>query len=70
MFFLNDDGTVNYQQMIEEIELAIRQGKKRFSDIDKNMHRNYHKFYQPHDESECLEKTKNNIEGLYNYREN
>lgn len=69
MFFLNDDGTVNYQKMIEEIELAIRQGKKRFSDIDKKMHRNYKKLYQSHDESECLEKLKDNIEDLYNYRE-
>ncbi len=65
MFFINQDGTVDYQQMIEEVELAIREGKKRFSETKKQASRNRNRYLKPHDEQECLEKTREAIEKLY-----
>ena len=61
MFFTNEDGTINYQQMIEEVELAIREGKKRFSETKRQASRNRNRYFRPHDEQECLEKTRKAI---------
>ena len=65
MFFINQDSTVDYQQMIEEVELAIREGKKRFSETKKQASRHRNRYLKPHNEQECLEKTREAIEKLY-----
>ncbi len=65
MFFINEDGTLNYQQMIEEIELAIREGKKRFSDTERGKTRNLNRYYSDHDAKDCLDETRKAIERLY-----
>ena len=65
MFFINEDGTLNYQQMIEEIELAIREGKKRFSDTQRGKTRHLDRYYSDHDAKDCLDETRKAIERLY-----
>ncbi|WP_029630613.1 hypothetical protein [[Scytonema hofmanni] UTEX B 1581] len=65
MFFLNKDGTLNYQKMIETIDGYIRSGKNNFFDgLDKrqaNVYRNYIK----HEASECLAKVQEQLSTRY-----
>jgi hypothetical protein len=61
MFFLNDDGSLNYQLMIETIDKAIREGKRNlFDGLDKRA-ANIYRQYLKHEQSECLEHVKHQL---------
>lgn len=54
MFFLNDDGTLDYQKMIMTVGKAIYEGKKNFFDgLDKRTAHIY-RSYMKHGELDCL----------------
>lgn len=65
MFFLNADGTLRYQEMIENVELSIRTGKKNFFDgLDKRK-ANLYRSYLKHQEQECLERARQQLTVRY-----
>ena len=65
MFFINQNGTINYQLMIEEVEQAIREDCKRFSETKRGKTRSLNRYYQDHEAKECLDATKEAIRKLY-----
>ena len=65
MFFTNRDGTINYQQMIVEIEKAIREGYERFSQTKKQASRNRNRYFREHDEKKCVDTLRKNISKMY-----
>jgi hypothetical protein len=65
MFFLNEDGTLNYQKMIETVDNAIRAGKNNFFDgLDKRAAHMY-RSYMKHQESDCLSKVQEQLSTRY-----
>ena len=65
MFFLNSDGTLNYQMMVETVDAAIRAGKKDFFDgLDKRTAHAYRQ-YLKHPESACLENVRRQLNIRY-----
>lgn len=65
MFFLNSDGTLNYQMMVETVDAAIRAGKKNFFDgLDKRTAHAYRQ-YLKHQESACLESVRRQLSIRY-----
>ena len=65
MFFLNDDGTLNYQSMIETVDAAIRAGKRNFFDgLDKRTANTYRQ-YLKHQELDCLNRTRTQMSIRY-----
>ncbi len=66
MFFLNDDGSLNYQLMVETIDKAIREGKNNFFDgLDKRTEHIYRQ-YLKHEQIACLEQVRNQLNVRYN----
>jgi len=67
MFYLNEDGTLNYQKMVVEIDAKIRSGKLNFFDgLDKRA-ANVYRQYLRHEMFNCLVATKNNLDKRYQY---
>jgi hypothetical protein len=65
MFFLNDDGTLNYQQMIVDVEGKIRNGRANFFDgVDKRQAHMYRE-YLKHRETFNLERAEAMLEHHY-----
>jgi hypothetical protein len=65
MFFLNKDGTLNYQKMVETVDNFIRNGKMNFFDgIDKHEHNTYRK-YVKHQASQCLSRVQEQLSTRY-----
>jgi hypothetical protein len=65
MFFLNDDGTLNYQVMIEDVDSKIRDGKKNFfHGLDKRATNAYRAQIQ-HSNYECLTATRDKLAERY-----
>jgi hypothetical protein len=65
MFFLYDDGDLNYQDMIETVDTAIRAGKKNFFDgIDKRK-ANQYRSYLKHQELNCLDRVREQLDVRY-----
>jgi hypothetical protein len=61
MFFINDDGTLNYQDMIETVDAAIRAGKRNFFDgLDKRVTHSYRQ-YLKHQQLDCLTKVRSQL---------
>lgn len=61
MFFGNDDGTLNYQAMIEFVDTAIRSGKRNFFDgLDKRTAHSYRQ-YLKHRELDCLNQVRSQL---------
>ena len=55
MFFVDDEGYLAYQQLINEIDAAIRAGKISFLDgVDKRKS-TFYRNYQPHPQLSALE---------------
>ncbi len=69
MFYLNEDGTLEYQTMVEDVENAIRQGVMKFVSTKQRKHRNTHREYEVHEQQECLDATKYAIRKLYKKRD-
>lgn len=55
MFFVNDDGSLNYQDMIDAVDKQIRSGAMNFFDgVDKRKQHLYRRF-TPHSQQSCLQ---------------
>lgn len=55
MFFLNEDGTLDYQQMIEECDVAVAKGEMGLqAATSKGTKNNLHRYVQPHPELDTL----------------
>ena len=65
MFFINEDGTLDYQRMVETIDDLIRTGAKNFFSNSDKRARNTYREYRKHCESECLERVKTLLELRY-----
>jgi hypothetical protein len=56
MFFVDDEGYLDYQQLVNEVDAAIRAGKMSFLDgVDKRQS-NFYRRYQSHPQLPALEK--------------
>lgn len=65
MFFINDDGSLNYQSMIETVDTAIRSGKRNFFDgLDKRTAHSYRE-YLKHQELDCLNEVRSKLATRY-----
>ena len=65
-FFINDDGTINFKQMIDSIDAAIRSGARNLkSTIKSNEWRNHARQYEEHPEYQCLVMVRNNLDIRY-----
>jgi len=61
MFFLNDDGSLDYQTMVETVDIAIRAGKKNFFDgLDKRAANKYRE-YLKHQELDTLNQVRSHL---------
>ena len=69
MFFLDDNGCLNYQEMVETIEKAIRAGDMKFKYNRGDISRHAHRKLKVHEEGKCLEMTKEELRKLYLKRE-
>ena len=65
MFYLLEDGKLDYQTMVENIEEAIREGVMKFSTLKQLKSRNTHRRYKSHIESEALKATREGLESMY-----
>jgi len=55
MFFVDEEGYLDYQRLVNEVDAAIRAGKMSFLDgVDKRQS-NFYRHYQPHPELAALE---------------
>jgi len=55
MFFVDEEGYLDYQRLVNEVDTAIRAGKMSFLDgVDKRQS-NFYRHYQPHPELAALE---------------
>ncbi|AFZ38408.1 hypothetical protein Sta7437_4988 (plasmid) [Stanieria cyanosphaera PCC 7437] len=68
MFYLDNDGDLNYQQMIEDIEESIRKGDKKYTVNRQLKNRNTHRLYQTHKQQDALLASKEAIDNLYKRR--
>jgi hypothetical protein len=65
MFFLNADGTLNYQKMVESVDASIRSGKQSFFDgLDKRQVNAYRQ-YLKHSQLDCLNHTRQQLGKRY-----
>ena len=65
MFFINDDGTLDYQRMVETVDKLIRSGAKSFfSGCDKR-EKHIYRNYKEHSNQECVERVRNLLEVRY-----
>ncbi|NET69470.1 MAG: hypothetical protein F6K63_35945, partial [Moorea sp. SIO1G6] len=66
MFFLNPDGTLNFQQMVIELDEAIRNGAKNFkSTLSAEQRHNFNRLKQEHQEHHTLKKTREQLNYQY-----
>jgi hypothetical protein len=66
MFFLNEDGTLNYQLMVETIDKAIRDGKANYNDsLSYSQAEKCRKLKVKHPENDTLELTRNQLDVHY-----
>jgi hypothetical protein len=67
MFFVDDEGYLNYQQLVNEVDAAIRAGKMSFLDgVDKRQS-NFYRHYQPHPQLPALETAQQRLGERYGY---
>jgi hypothetical protein len=67
MFFVNDEGYLNYQQLVNEVDAAIRAGKMSFLDgVDKRKAHIY-RDYKPHPQLPALETAQSRLAERYGY---
>ncbi|MBD0387539.1 MAG: hypothetical protein ICV54_13705, partial [Nostoc sp. C3-bin3] len=67
MFFVDAQGYLNYQQLVNEIDAAIRAGKMSFLDgVDKRK-LSFYRNYQPHPQLPALETTQSRLGERYGY---
>jgi len=67
MFFVDDQGYLNYQQLVNEVDAAIRAGKMSFLDgVDKRQS-NFYRHYQPHPQLPALETAQLRLSERYGY---
>jgi hypothetical protein len=68
MFFVDDEGYLAYQQLINEIDAAIRAGKISFLDgVDKRKAHTYRN-YQAHPQLPALEVVQSQLGERYGYK--
>ncbi|NEP70283.1 hypothetical protein [Moorena sp. SIO3A5] len=66
MFFLNPDGTLNFQQMVIELDEAIRNGAKNFkSTLSAEQRNHFNRLKQEHQEHHTLKKTREQLNYQY-----
>ncbi len=66
MFFLNEDGTLNYQLMIETINEMITSGKHNFfHELNRSKADAYRELFSKHPESETLKRTRYQLDIHY-----
>jgi len=67
MFFIDPQGYLNYQQLVNEIDAAIRAGKMSFLDgVDKRK-LSFYRNYQPHPQLPALETAQSRLSERYGY---
>jgi len=67
MFFVDDEGYLNYQQLVNEVDAAIRAGKMSFLDgVDKRKAHIY-RDYKPHPQLPALETAQSRLAERYGY---
>ena len=69
MFFLDDEGNLNYQEMVEAVEKSIRADDTRYHYSRSDLNRNAHRKFKAHNESDCLDKSKDELDKLYRKRD-
>jgi hypothetical protein len=67
MFFVDNEGHLDYQQLVNEVDTAIRAGKMSFLDgVDKRQS-NFYRHYQPHPQLPALETAQSRLGERYGY---
>lgn len=65
MFFINEDGTLDYQGMVETVDELIRSGAKNFFSSCDKREKHVYRNYKKHSEAECLERVKTLLDLRY-----
>lgn len=65
MFYLNEDGTLNYQKMIVDIDKRIRENKTSYFDGMDKRQKNVYRQQTQHIKQECLERVREMINTRY-----
>lgn len=65
MFYLNEDGKLNYQQMIEDIEKMIRDGVERYKYRTIKSLKNVNRDFESHINDECMVVTRDELDAMY-----
>jgi len=55
MFFVDDEGYLDYQRLVNEVDAAIRAGKMSFLERVDKRQSNFYRYYQPHPQLSGLE---------------
>ena len=69
MFYLNDDNTLNYQMMIEDIEKMIREGVMKYEYKLNNKQRHANRKFIEHLYSDTVEYTREQLDNMYRKRD-
>jgi hypothetical protein len=68
MFFVDEEGDLNYQRLVNEVDAAIRAGKMSFLDgVDKRKAHTYRN-YQAHPQLPALEVAQSQLGERYGYK--
>lgn len=65
MFFISEDGTLDFQRMVETVDRIIRDGHKSFFKGCDKREKNTYRRYKYHNQSECLSRVKKLLELRY-----
>ena len=65
MFYIDEFGKLNYQQMINDIEQMIREGLTRYKPYKERTHKNHYRDYDEHINSDCMNLTKIKLNEMY-----
>jgi hypothetical protein len=68
MFFMNDDGTLNYQSMVVDVDSKIRAGKQSFFDGMDKRQANAYRSQMRHPNYDCLEAARVQLATRYGYQ--
>lgn len=69
MFYIDENDKLNYQKMIEDIEVMIREGLMRYESNNKRCIKNHYRNFEEHINADCIEQTRSELDDMYRKRD-